>query len=189
MKLLNLFIIIFFLYPFLVIAKLEQISKKDNIFYKNVFSKALYQESITGIRDNFTGNKVNNTYIKISDKNKKLLGYIREIATSTGCNSECKPLIFTLVISTKLKFLKVMNREPLTKYGHMKLTAEDYLKLGTLLSHPPASYKTINDTQEIIDAITMETKKEFKGDVVPLAALSTYRIYQYLIQTIKFIKN
>ncbi|MBL6991082.1 MAG: hypothetical protein ISR65_14950 [Bacteriovoracaceae bacterium] len=170
-------------------AQTQTINKKDRVFYKLVF-KNIHSAKTLKIADPFlTDAKNNNLLLKVYDKNKKHLGFIRNLNTTTGCNSLCLPLIFTLFFDSNAKFIKLLSTGTLTKLGHEKFTEQDLAKLNFLLQVPPQSFLKIKQPIEVVDAITMATKKEFIKDVVPQAGLTSFRTFQYLQQTQKKIKS
>lgn len=138
------------------------------------------------IPDPITDGGPNKILKKILDSDQKLLAYSREIHTNTGCSSSCLPLHFLIVLSPKLKFLAILEVEKLTKKNHVPFNTNDYIKINSILSAPPASYKNLNEPLDLVDALTRETKKELAGDIVTLAAFTSFRAYQYLEHT-KFI--
>lgn len=141
------------------------------------------------ILDPITEGNVNNTYLRIYDALGIPQGYARDISTTTGCKSFCKPLNFTLCLNNDLSFAKILAWAPLTKLGHKEFTESDYAKLESLLIQNPKSLAYVKEPMDMVDGVTRATKPEYQGDVVPTAAFSTLRIYKYERQTQDYIAN
>lgn len=140
------------------------------------------------IEDNVSKEKNNNVLLVIFQK-KKLLGFARSINTTTGCNSECLPVVYTTFFNGDGNYIKLISPPGLTKIFHAEFTAEDYSKLDLLLAMAPKIFDQVNHPKEMTDAISGETLKEYKDSVIEGAAYSTLRIHLYHQETIKHIKN
>ncbi len=180
-------ILIFFTLLSVAYSKTSKIKISEIKYTQQAFQNAFF-ESIKKIDTIDEEDGVNKHYKEIYNKKNKLIGYLREVSTTTGCNSLCKPLNFALALNENLKFRKIISKEPLSKLGHRNFTFDDDLKLDSLLKQPPGIYIKFKSTSDLVDAITMATKKEYKYYVVPTAALSSFRIYQYVKHTIDFLK-
>ena len=88
--------------------KLIDNAKKE--FYQKVFFSAHFKEEIA-IKDNISKNPINNKILKIYDKNKNLIGYLRNIETTTGCDGACLPVIFTLFYNSSFCQLIMSTKE------------------------------------------------------------------------------
>jgi hypothetical protein len=158
-------------------------------FYTKVFPKISKIEA-KPIPDPISDDPINVKILIAKNKAGKTLGYIREVTTSTGCNSACLPVIFTLFYDGKKNFKKLLSKKPgLTKINHLPFTDEDYFKLEGILLQNPKSFQKVMHPLEMVDAITSETKKEFVADVVKGAAYSSLRINLYNQQTLKELKK
>ena len=130
-----------------------------------------------------------NIKIKKVIKEKKILGFVRYIETTTGCNSSCLPLSFSLFYDSKGNFTKLYSADGLTKINHAQFTDKDYSDLEFILLFPNKAFDSVGHPKEMTDAISGATLKKFSGTVVKGAAYSTLRIHLYNQQTIKFIKS
>ncbi|MFG1493585.1 hypothetical protein [Halobacteriovorax sp. ZH4_bin.1] len=157
-------------------------------FYQSVFPKASKFKKVTVV-DSISDNPIN-TAIQIAyDENGKKLGFIREVNTTTGCNSACLPVIFTLFYNTKYEFLKLKSKSGLTKKFHRPMTDDDINRLHLLIGLNPEVFKKVKHPTEMTDALTGATKPEFVDAVVKDAAYSTLRINLYNLDTIKQLKS
>jgi len=180
-------VIILILFPLFSSLALEPISQapiKQTL--KLAFKKAAYMEAIL-IQDPISKSEENKTIYTVYSKDKKRLGLVRKIVTTTGCHSACRALLFVLVFDSAGKFISIIPVEPLTKKGHAPFTTEDYFKLDQILANVPVSFYLAKDPNELVDALSGATKKDFSTDVVPLAAYTSFRVHQYKEQTRKFI--
>lgn len=156
-------------------------------FYKEVFPQ--YDQKLKhSIKDSISAEKNNTTIYSLYSKGK-LIGFARDINTTTGCNSACLPVIYTGFYSQKGILLKILSKDGLTKIGHAPFTEEDYLKLDFILSLAPKEFQLVSHPKELTDAITGATKKEYKDIVVPGAAYSTLRIHLYNQETQNFLNS
>ncbi|OFZ78880.1 MAG: hypothetical protein A2583_11765 [Bdellovibrionales bacterium RIFOXYD1_FULL_53_11] len=184
--------------PFLLVAGLAPVASvadgavpiEDHLagYYRQAFPAAALKTA-HAVPDPITEGAINNTYLKIYDSAGAFLGYVREVSTTTGCNQYCKPLDFTLALSPDGSFRALLVQEPLTKLGHRKFTDADYAKLDSILENNPESFKVPSQPMDLVDATTRVTRPEYKNDVVPTAALTSFRIYEYEKQTIQHIKS
>lgn len=155
-------------------------------FYKKVFPQ--FERKVKHkIEDSVSAEKNNIVIYSIYSKNK-LLGFARDINTTTGCNSACLPVVYTGFYNQDGTLLKIMSKVGLTKIGHAPFTEEDYLKLDFILSLAPKEFQHVSHPTDLTDAITGATKKEYQEIVVPGAAYSTLRIHLYNQETLKFLK-
>ncbi len=168
--------------------KKETIKIKIPPLYTEIFP-ALASVLTKKINDPISEEAINTKIFIIKDRSEKILGYIREVATTTGCNSSCLPVIFTLFFSYDFSFLKLYSKPGLTKKGHRKFSASDYFKLDTIIIKNPEIYQNLSHPLEMVDALTGATKKEFKKDVVSFAAFTSLRVNTYFQQTQKWLKN
>lgn len=162
-------------------AELKPLSQSDKNFYRQVLSDASYSEGAF-IDDPIPPQK-NKELLKIYDSTKSFMGYVREVATHTGCEGLCKLLDFTLVYGVDRNFLKLIVRDPLTKDAHEEFSDEDYEKLHSILIQPPQSYYGFQEPKDLVDAVTGATKPELQSEVVPTAAYTSFRTFQYNEQT------
>ena len=184
---------------------------KNLIFAILVFSISLVtiseeaantEEKLEVAKINFTGaTKVNsfsvedpiseipsNTSIVSVYHGSKLLGFFREIQTTTGCNSACLPLTYTAFYNERGEFLKISSKTGLTKKNHAKFDSKDYAKLNLILTMAPKKLSEVIHPKSMTDAISGETLKLYKDDVVSQAAYSTLRIHLYNQLTLKQIQ-
>lgn len=175
----SLILYIFFI-PSLLFASSDRLIKK-------VFQKYEKVEKIS-IVDPISDEPVNTTLLKVLIGNK-VIGYVRNIATTTGCNSACLPVVYSSFYSKDGKFLQVLSQAGLTKLNHAPFTKEDYSKLEFILVMAPKKFDSIKHPKEMTDAISGATIKNFQDIVVQGAAYSTLRIHLYNQQTIKEIRN
>ena len=155
--------------------------------YKNVFPTLTSTETIT-IPDTISDNPVNTKILKAYN-GKDLLGYIRNIDTTTGCNSACLPISYTSFYGPSGDYLKVLSESGLTKINHAPFTLEDYSQLELILSLAPIEFGKVKHPKEMTDAISGETLKQFQPLVVKGAAYSTLRIHLYNQDTLKVLKK
>ncbi|MEE3079551.1 MAG: hypothetical protein VX341_09475, partial [Bdellovibrionota bacterium] len=73
---------------------IEKIETGKLSFYQRAFADALYIEAIK-IKDNISENPINDKILKVFNDSKEHIGFIRNIETTTGCNSACLPVVFT----------------------------------------------------------------------------------------------
>ena len=159
-------------------------------------SKEFYQKKIPGfnriekvtISDPISENPINTELLALYS-NEELLGYVRELSTTTGCNSACLPLNYTTFYNAKGEFVGLASREGLTKKNHAPMTDEDYQRLEMIVLLAPEKFSQVKHPKEMTDAISGETLKEYKEIVVPEAAYSTLRVHLYNQQTMAEIKK
>ena len=140
------------------------------------------------ISDPISDNPINTELLAVF-KGKKLKGYIRELSTTTGCDSACLPLNYTTFYNAKGEFIALRSREGLTKKNHAPMTPEDYSRLEMIVLLAPPEFSKVNHPKELTDAISGETLKKYQSIVVPEAAYSTLRVHLYNQQTIEEIKK
>jgi hypothetical protein len=159
----------------------------DDLFFKKVFPKA-HNFKFISIDDSVDEAKTNNKLGQAFDKGDKILGYFRDIVTSTGCNSGCLPVVFTLFFDSKAKFIKLLSKEGLTKKDHAPFTADDYMRLELILLQNPDSFKMVGHPKDMVDALTSETLKSYQADVVAKAAYTSLRVNLYYQETLSHLK-
>ncbi len=161
----------------------------DDHFYRQVFP-SFHAVTPIIILDSIDGaDSVNTQILLVKDKLKKNIGFIRDIKTSTGCQSACLPVIFTLFYNQEFKFLKILSKEGLTKKNHEPFSPEDYWQLEALLIKSPAELEKIKTPHEMVDVLTSATKVELKPFVVSAAAYSTLRIFKYHQETMRVLST
>lgn len=160
---------------------------EDMKFYQKIFPNITKIKSVK-IPDPISEAPIN-TELKLVFNNESLLGYIREISTTTGCNSACLPLNYTTFYSADGKFKSLKSRDGLTKKNHAPMSAEDYSRLEMIVLLAPKRFDSIKHPKELTDAISGETFKQYQDIVVKEAAYSTLRVHVYNQQTQKAIKN
>lgn len=170
------------------ISELKPISDYNMEYYREVFPEAALKEEVT-MPDGISEEAINTTYLRIFNDAQEPLGFIREVYTTPGCSTLCKPLDFTLAISKTGEFEKLLVREPLTKKAHRKFKTEDYEMLHNILLNPPESFENAATPSDLVDEVTRATKKAYKKDVVKGAALTCFRAHQYVQETVAFIKK
>jgi hypothetical protein len=153
--------------------------------YKSVFPDFDRIEEVK-VGDPISDDPVNTLMLKVF-KGQLLLGYVRKISTTTGCNSACLPVNYTSFYDSKGFFKKILSKSGLTKLNHAMFTKADYSNLEFLIVMAPKQFSQLTHPKEMTDAITGATKKEFKEVVVEGAAYSTYRIHLYNQHTLKEI--
>lgn len=157
-------------------------------FYKKVFPN-LNSTRPHKIADPISDEPTNTELLEAFDAQNNLLGYIREVSTTTGCNSACLPVIFTLFYDKNIQFKKLLSRDGLTKKNHAPFTSEDYQKLELILLMNPKEFEKVGYPTEMVDAISGATLKVYDQVVVKNAAYSSLRVNTYNQQTIKEIKK
>ena len=155
--------------------------------YKKIFPDYTNVKEIK-VEDPISDNPINTIILKVYNNNK-LIGFIREISTTTGCNSACLPVIYTAFYNESGHFLKILSRDGLTKIGHAPFNRDDDAKLELVLAMAPKEFGRIKHPKELTDAITGATIKGYQNIVVTGAAYSTLRIHLYNQLTIKQIKT
>lgn len=166
----------------------ENIGAADLAYYGQIFPTAT-MFSRTTIADSITEGAPNSEVLQLYDRDSKLVGFVREISTDTGCDNVCKILEFTLCYLPDGTFTALISREPLTKIGHAQFTSADNQKLKQILTKKPMSFNRPNEPMDLVDAVTKATLPNFKPDVVSGAALTCFRTNQYNEQTKLFLKK
>jgi hypothetical protein len=164
------------------------INKGTQDFYKKHLPDFVSYK-ILKIDDPISDKPINTSVIKVFGKDGKTSGYIREVVTTTGCNSACLPVIFTLFYDNKKSFLKIKSKIGLTKKNHAMFTPDDYSKLDWVLVTNPQIFKSVGYPTQMVDAITGATKVEYRDHVVKEAAYSTLRINLYHQHTLTYLKS
>ena len=131
----------------------------------------------------------NNTKIYALYNQKKLIGFMRPISTTTGCNSACLPLNYETYYSLTGEYIGLFSESGLTKINHEPMTTEDLSRLDLILAMAPAEFSIIKHPKELTDAISGATFKRFEPLVVKGAAYSTLRIHLYNQETLLFLKK
>lgn len=131
----------------------------------------------------------NNTQIFAVYNKKKLLGFVRPISTTTGCNSACLPLNYETFYSAKGDYISLYSEAGLTKINHEPFSKDDYSRLEILLAMAPQEFSKISHPKELTDAISGATLKDYVPLVVKGAAYSTLRIHLYNQETLNFLKD
>lgn len=169
-------------------ANASEISKENLSYYRKVFPDASYKETIK-IPDPISDKPTNKSILKVLNSKKKPIGFIREVKTTTGCDSACLPVVFTLFYTEDKVLKKLQTRPGLTKKFHVPFTSKDYEKLDLVLLMNPEVFKRVKHPTEMVDALSGETKKEYAPHVVKQAAYTSLRVNLYHQQTWKFLKS
>lgn len=156
--------------------------------YRKTFKNS-YSTVILEVKDTISADPVNTAILKVIDKSGKTLGFVREIVTTTGCNSSCLPIFATLFYSKNKTFMTLKSRQGLTKKNHESFSELDYQKLELILVQNPKQFIKVRHPKEMVDAITSETLKVFSSVVVERAAYTTLRLNLYNQDTLKALKN
>lgn len=163
-----------------------ELSKSN--FFKKVMPKLTDTVSIK-IPDPISDKPINTVVYKALDKDRNILGYIREVKTTTGCDSACLPVVFTLFYSKEVVLKKLKSHPGLTKKFHAPFLDKDYDSLDVILMLNPSIFQTVKHPTEMVDGLTGATKKEFVPHVVKDAAYTSLRVNLYHQQTLKFLKS
>lgn len=158
------------------------------LLYKKIF-KSYTSISEHKILDTISENPINTTVLEFKDKNKKLLGFAREIITTTGCNTACLPIIATLFYSKERSLLALRSRDGLTKKYHAAFTEHDYQNLEMILLQNPPIFEKVIHPKQMVDAITGATITEFSAFVIKTAAYTTLRMNLYNQDTLKLLQG
>lgn len=173
---------------FLLIFTSLTVNADDLSFYKTIFPTVFKVKKVQ-ILDTISDNPINTTLQIAYSRDNKKLGFIREVDTTTGCDSACLPVVFTLFYNSKYDFLKLKSKMGLTKKFHKPMTDDDINRLHLLLGMNPAIFAKVKHPKDLTDAITGATKLEYVDSVVKDAAYSTLRINTYNQDTIKQLKK
>lgn len=170
--------------PISLLAKEED----PKVLYKQVFKtfSTVVEHKVT---DTISDNPINNKILSVLDDKKKTIGFIREIITTTGCDSACLPVIATLFYTKDRKFLTLKSRDGLTKKYHASFTERDYQFLDMIILQNPPIFKGVVHPKQMVDAITSATTKEFSLYVIKDAAYSTLRLNLYNQNTLKLLQG
>ncbi len=169
------------------ISSFAKIRKPEKL-YKQIFKS--YSSVVTHkVEDTISKEPVNTTILKVLDSNGAAVGYIREIATTTGCNSACLPILVTLFYGKDKKFLTLKSRAGLTKKNHAPFSELDYQSLELILIRNPSVFKSVVHPKMMVDALSGETLKDFKSVVVAEAAYTSLRLNLYNQETLKYLKD
>ena len=166
----------------------ESVEAGKASFYRKIFSSITYIKKLK-ITDNISKNPINNKILKVYDSQKKHIGYIRNIETTTGCDSACLPVVFTLFYDQSNDLIKLLSKPGLTKKYHAKFTEKDYEKLSLILMLNPKVFNKVQEPTEMVDIISGATKSEFQNDVVKNAAYTSLRVNLYNQDTLKILKT
>lgn len=156
--------------------------------YKDTFKTASSLTTIS-IPDPISDEPINTSIIILKDKKHNIVGYVRDITTTTGCNSECLPVIFTLFYNDKKMLLKLKSKAGLTKKYHARFTSMDYQRLELILALNPKVFETVGHPTQMVDALSGATKAEYVDSVVKDAAYTSLRVNRYNQHTLNFLKN
>ncbi len=170
-----------------ILISLNSYAGLSTDFYKKVFPQLTKIEDIR-INDPISDEPVN-TILKVVFQGARKIGFIREISTTTGCNSACLPVVYTSFYDSTGKFKSLISRDGLTKINHTPFSPEDYSQLEFLILGTNSQFDSIKHPKEMTDAISGATIKKFEGKVVKGAAYTTLRVYLYNKQTKTEIKK
>ena len=176
--------LLLFIIPLSIFAKEEA----PEVLYKKVF-KSFYSFSEHKVVDTISENPINNKILKVLNKKEETIGFIREIITTTGCDSACLPIIATLFYTKDRKFLALRSRDGLTKKHHAPFTRDDYQNLEMILMQNPAIFTGVVHPKQMVDAITSQTTKEFSAYVIKQAAYTSLRMNLYNQDTLKLLQG
>ncbi len=167
-------------------AEFAKISATQLFHIKKIVLMASMQKSYE-IVDPITKKAPNREIFLIADNKKKKLGWVRSIATDTGCRSACLPLNFSLMFDIKGEFLGYYSLDPLTKKNHRIYKESDTMSTEMILAADGPGLGPELVPMDLIDGVTMATRPEYDGKVVKDAALTTLRMLQYKRQTQQWI--
>lgn len=188
MKILKLlFALIFLQFSFLALG-LEKVDSKKTLFFNKSGLDISYKMDIK-IDDPISEKPINTVVYKLFNKTKGHIGYLRSVKTSTGCNSECLPVIFTLFYNADGSFKKLLSKDGLTKLGHEPFSSDDYFKLEMILNQNYSVLNKVLHPKEMTDALSGATIRKFVPYVVKEAAYSSLRIHLYNQHTLKFLRK
>ncbi len=173
-----------FLFLFLSTSSFSK-EVKQELLYLKVFKNFKSFKEVK-IKDGISEFKTNKTLLEAFD-DKKRIGFIREVTTSTGCNDGCLPVIFTLFYNHKGEFLRLLSREGLTKKDHEEFEDIDYIQLESILRKNPSVFKKVIHPTNMVDAITRATLKVFQPHIIARAAYTTLRVNLYNQETLQFL--
>ena len=156
--------------------------------YVEVFPKAS-KTTTKKIQDKVSAEGNNTELLEVLDKDHEIIGFIREISTTTGCNSACLPLVYTTYYSQTGELIKLKSEQGLTKINHTPFSQNDYARLDLILAMAPNDFSYINHPKELTDALSGETLKKYVPIVVKGAAYSTLRVHLYNQETKKWIQG
>ncbi len=179
---------LFFCHFIFAKGSLIEVPKHKKEFYQRVFKGVTLQEVLI-VKDTISDNPINNKILKLYDNNKRLLGYVRNIDTTTGCDSACLPVVFTLFYSPTKSYIKLLSKPGLTKKNHAMFTREDYERLELILAMNPEIFSNVKHPTEMVDMITGATKSEYQSSVVKLAAYTSLRVNLYNQDTLKILNK
>lgn len=151
--------------------------------YKKILKEFDHAEKIK-IKDTISENPINTEVLIAKNKKDQIIGYIREVITTTGCNSACLPINATFFYNAKKEFFTVQSRQGLTKKDHQNFTSEDYQNLDFIILQNPKEFLPIKHPKEMVDALSGETLKQYEGVVIKEAAYTSLRLNLYNQDTI-----
>lgn len=133
----------------------------------------------------------NESYVEARDGRGAILGYLRDFTgpVSPAEQCPCSPLSLTLVFDAQAELIELLSPQPLQKYGHAPMTAEERAKLLRVCQKPPQSLLDTPDVDSMLDATTGATRRAVKDAVVPQAALSTRRIVGIVRETQEILRG
>jgi hypothetical protein len=168
---------------------MDKISANDpSELYRKVYKEyASYVEY--PVVDTISDNPINNKILEIKNKDGKRLGFVRELITTTGCDSACLPVIATLFYNEQKKFLALKSREGLTRKNHVPWTEKDYQTMEMILLQNPAIFREVTHPKQMVDAITSETLKNYSPYVIFEAAYTSLRLNRYNQDTLQLLQK
>lgn len=178
----------FKLIVFSFLISISAFSAAPIIKFKKAFSN-IVSTKVISVKDTISEAPINDKILIALDANKKILGFIREIVTTTGCNSACLPVIYTSYYTADGKFMRILSEKGLTKKNHAPFTESDYFKLEEIVLRAPENFQMITHPKQMTDALTGETLKQYENDVVKEAAYTSLRVHVYNQDTLKLIQN
>lgn len=170
-------------------SKSNELKGLDRIkFYKKIL-KDYSSVKTHKVKDNISKDPINKEILEVFNSKNKRIGFVREIITTTGCNSACLPLIATLFYNANKQFITLQSSSGLTKKNHEDFTRDDYQSLDLILMQNPKEFQSIIHPKEMVDAISSETLKAYSGFVIKEAAYTTLRMNLYNQDTLKLLKS
>ncbi len=130
-----------------------------------------------------TGARFDNETLVRAYDGKRLLGTFRPVATTTGCDSGCLPVVFHLSLTDKGQVKAILEdpRSPLTKIHHQPLSAAEKKKLLSIARELPKGLDWIDGNAGLADArgaFPPSTWSPLRGSLVEGAAYTSYRVYE-----------
>jgi thiol-disulfide isomerase/thioredoxin len=133
----------------------------------------------------------NEDYIEARDRHGRTVGYLRDFTgpVSPAAECPCNPLSLTLVFEADTTLRTLLSPQPLQKYGHAPMSADEVTRLVTILRDPPPALRQVERVEDMVDITTGATQHALKDDVVPQAALSTRRLVGLVMQTQRILQG